>query len=80
MQGKSNGITRTLAYAFGFGLGTAWIAIAIYVLVSAANGFRNDRLDWGVGWGIVGLFLLAAGTCAIVGTWWHQNRVLKRHH
>lgn len=72
---QSERFMTMLAYAAGFGIGALWIAIAILTLRSAAEGFANDRLDWGVGWGLVGLLLLAAGSIAIVGTWWHQNRV-----
>ncbi|HEX6938984.1 MAG TPA: hypothetical protein VF158_06190 [Longimicrobiales bacterium] len=68
-----------IAYLAGFGIGAAWIALALLALRSAAQGFVYDRSDWGVGWGLVGTLLLAAGTIAIVGTWWHLNRV-KRHH
>lgn len=49
--------------------------IAIASLVSAARGFQNERLDWGFGWGLIGVLLLAAGVAALVGTWWHQTRV-----
>jgi hypothetical protein len=40
----------------------------------------DDRSDWGLGWGIVGFFLLAAALSALVGTWWHNFRVTRRHH
>ena len=69
-----------LAYAAGFGIGLTWIALAILALRSAAQGFIDNRSDWGVGWGLVGILLLAAGTIAIVGTWWHQTRVKKRRN
>jgi len=79
---ESKGVTRTLAFGAGFGLGLVWIVLAIASLVSASRGFANDRLDWGVGWGLVGILLLAAGTSSIVATWWHTNRVVNRvnHH
>ncbi|HEX7119233.1 MAG TPA: hypothetical protein VF212_10620 [Longimicrobiales bacterium] len=69
-----------LAYAAGLGIGLLWIALAIVTLRSAAQGFIYDRPDWGVGWGLVGILLLAAGAIAVIGTWWHLNRVKGRHH
>jgi hypothetical protein len=64
------------ALAFGFGLGIVWVILASLCLLSAARGYANGRLDWGLGWGLVGVLLLAAGIAAMVGTWWHQTRVL----
>lgn len=79
MHAESDGMITKLAYAAGFGIGALWIALAALSLSSAADGFMNDRPDWGVGWGLVGILLLAAGAIAVVGTWWHQTRV-KHHH
>ncbi len=76
----SDGLMTKLAYAAGFGIGAIWVALAILTLRSAAQGFMYDRTDWGVGWGLVGILLLAAGLSAIVGTWWHQNRVKRARH
>lgn len=72
---KSNGFIRTLALGAGFGIGGLWILLAIAALRSSAQGFGFDRLDWGVGWGLIGLLLLAAGSCAIGATLWHFKRV-----
>lgn len=66
------------ALAAGFGIGILWIVFAVTCLISAARGFANDRSDWGFGWGLPGVLLLAAGVAAIVGTWWHQTRVMGR--
>lgn len=70
---------NTVALAAGFGIGVLWLIMAITSLWSAARGFANDRADWGVAWGLVGLLLLAAGIAAMVGTWWHQTRNAEKH-
>jgi hypothetical protein len=64
--------------ATALAIATLWIAMAATALWTAVRGFQNGREDWGVGWGLVGLFLLAAGTAAAVGTWWHLFRVARR--
>jgi hypothetical protein len=71
---------RALAIIPGFVIGVLWIAMAGAALWTSARGYGNDRPDWGLGWGIVGFFLLAAGIAALVGTWWHNFRVVRRHH
>jgi hypothetical protein len=71
---------RRLATIPGFVIGVLWIAMAATALWSSVRGYANDRTDWGLGWGIVGVFLLAAGIAAIAGTWWHNYRVVNRHH
>jgi hypothetical protein len=48
-------------------------------LWSSARGYLNGRSDWGLAWLLVGILLLAAGIAAMVGTWWHQTRVLREH-
>ncbi|HWV58673.1 MAG TPA: hypothetical protein VNZ57_14550 [Longimicrobiales bacterium] len=63
--------------AVGLVIGVLWIVMALGALGSAASGLSAGRLDWGIGWGLVGVLLLAAGSCAIVATWWHQFRVLR---
>jgi dipeptide/tripeptide permease len=73
----SNPKSAPLGMIAGSAIGLLWIAIALVALWSAMTGFRQDRLDWGVGWGLVGVLLFAAGSAAIVGSWWHQNRVLR---
>jgi tryptophan-rich sensory protein len=71
---------RLLAIVPGFVIGILWIALAAAALYSAARGYAHDRSDWGLGWGIVGVFLLAGGIAALVGTWWHNFRVVSRSH
>jgi hypothetical protein len=66
---------NTTALGVGFGIGVLWWLMAGTSLFSAARGYGNDRHDWGLLWGLVGLLLLAAGTAAMVGTWWHLTRV-----
>jgi hypothetical protein len=66
---------NTTALGVGFGIGVLWWLMAGTSLFSAARGYGNDRYDWGLVWGLIGLLLLAAGTAAMVGTWWHLTRV-----
>jgi hypothetical protein len=66
---------NTTALGIGFGIGVLWCLMAGTSLFSAARGYGNDRYDWGLVWGLIGLLLLAAGTAAMVGTWWHLTRV-----
>ena len=63
-----------LALAAGFGIGVLWIAMAVYCLYSAVNGFSDNRPDYGLAWSLVGVLLLGGGTMALIGTWWHQLR------
>lgn len=70
---------NTAALGAGFGIGILWLVMAATSLWSSARGFANDRPDWALAWGLVGILLAAAGTAAIVGTWWHQTRVLRNH-
>lgn len=76
---ERDGILPKLAFAVGLAIGVTWVVLAVMALRSAARGFAYDRMDWGVGWGLVGILLLTAGTAAVVGTWWHQFRVKRRH-
>jgi hypothetical protein len=66
--------TNTAALGVGFGIGIFWWIMAATSLWSAARGYANHRYDWGLAWGLVGLLLAAAGTAAMVGTWWHLSR------
>lgn len=71
---------NTAALAAGFGIGLLWVMMAITALWASARGYANDKLDWGLAWGLIGLLLLAAGIAAMVGTWWHQTRVAHDDH
>jgi hypothetical protein len=73
-------LSRTIAVVPGLIIGVLWIAMAIAALWTSARGYANGRTDWGLGWGLVGFFLLAGGIAAAVGTWWHNFRVVSRHH
>ena len=64
----------------GFAIGLLWLAMAYVTLSSSMRGYANGRSDWGLGWGLVGFFLLAAGLAALVGTWWHNARVSRNQH
>lgn len=71
-------MSRTTIMAIGAIIGALWIAMALASLWSAFQGLQNGRTDWMLGWGLVGILLLIAGTSAVVGTWIHQYR-LKDH-
>lgn len=71
---------NTKALAAGFGIGIFWLLMAGTSLWSSARGFGNDRASWGLAWGLVGILLLAAGTAAMVGTWWHLTRHADEDH
>jgi hypothetical protein len=71
---------NVVALGAGFGIGIVWIILAGMALWSAMRGFTNDRYDWGIAYGLVGVLLLAAGLAAMIGTWWHQTRVVGREH
>jgi hypothetical protein len=73
------GPQNTVALGAGFGIGILWLLMAATSLWSSARGYLNGRSDWGLAWGLVGILLLAAGVAAMVGTWWHQTRVLRDH-
>jgi Na+-driven multidrug efflux pump len=66
---------NTAALGVGFGIGVLWLLMAGTSLFSSYRGYANDRHDWGLVWGLVGLLLLGAGIAAMVGTWWHLTRV-----
>jgi len=74
-----NGKPNMLALAAGFGIGVLWIAMALWCLFSAMNGFSNHRPDYGAAWTLVGVLLLGAGAASIVGTWWHVLRTPPVH-
>jgi hypothetical protein len=65
---------NTVALGVGFGIGILWWVMAVTALWSSARGYGNERYDWGLAWGLVGLLLAAAGTIAMVGTWMHLTR------
>ncbi|HUG00425.1 MAG TPA: hypothetical protein VML95_01040 [Longimicrobiales bacterium] len=70
-------MNRSAVMAVGGGVGLLWIAMAALSLLSAVQGLQNDRFDWFMGWGLVGVLLLIAGAAALVGTWNHLYRVLR---
>lgn len=72
-------MSKAVATLPGFIIGILWLAMALATLWSSMQGYANDRSGWGLGWGLVGFFLLAAALSALVGTWWHNYRV-HRHH
>ena len=71
---------NTTALATGFGIGILWLLMAGTCFWTAVRGWSNDRPDWGLLWGMVGVLLTAAGVAAMVGTWWHLTRVAGHEH
>jgi hypothetical protein len=71
---------NTTALGAGFGIGIIWILLAAAALWSSIRGYMNERHDWGLAYLLVGLLLGGAGVAALVGTWWHQTRVVRRSH
>jgi hypothetical protein len=69
---------NTAALGVGFGIGILWWIMGITSLWSSFRGYGNERYDWGLAWGLIGLLLLAAGTAAMVGTWMHLTRAQER--
>lgn len=76
---ETRSISRLTGAIPGFIIGVLWLAMAATAIWASARGYANNRSDWGLGWGLVGLFLLAAGLSALVGTWWHNFRVRRSH-
>jgi hypothetical protein len=74
-QAAPNPPQNTRALGAGFIIGILWWLMAATCLWSSWHGYANDRFDWGLLWGLVGVLLAAAGTAAMVGTWWHLTRV-----
>lgn len=70
---------NVVALGAGFGIGILWWIMSATCLWSSFRGYANDRYDWGIAWGLVGVLLGAAGTAAMVGTWWHLTRVARDH-
>lgn len=66
---------NVVALGTGFGIGVLWLIMAGTSLWSAARGYANERYDWGLAWGLIGVLLAAAGIAAMVGTWWHLTRI-----
>ena len=66
---------NVVALGAGFGIGVFWVLMGGTSLWSSWRGYSNDRFDWGLGWGLVGVLLTAAGIAAMFGTWWHLTRV-----
>jgi hypothetical protein len=66
---------NTVALGVGFGIGVLWWLMAGTAYWSAFRGYSNDRYDWGLAWALIASLLLAGGTAAMVGTWWHLTRV-----
>ncbi|MEN8376412.1 MAG: hypothetical protein ABFS34_13275 [Gemmatimonadota bacterium] len=70
-------MSKSAVMAVGGGIGFLWVALAVLSSMSAIQGLQNDRFDWFMGWGLVGVLLFIAGLAALVGTWNHLYRVLR---
>ncbi len=71
---------KLIATVPGVLLGLLWLAIALFNIWTSYQGYANGRSDWGLGWGLVGFFMLAAALSALVGTWWHNAKIAKDSH
>ena len=71
---------KAVATLPGFIIGLLWLAVALANIWTSYQGYANGRSDWGLGWGLVGFFLLAAALSALVGTWWHNSKVARDSH
>ncbi len=71
---------NTVALGAGFGVGLLWLLMSATSLWSSVRGFSNQRSDWGIAWGLVGILLAAAGIGAMVGTWWNLTRNVESDH
>lgn len=77
---ETDSIPKKMGAIGGFAVGVIWLALAANAIWGSVQGYANGRSDWGLGWGLVGFFLLAAALSALVGTWWHNFRVKRDHH
>ena len=75
MVQNGSGAHKRLGMVVGYGIGVTWVVLAILTLVAAIRGSSYGRPDYALSWGLVGTFLLGAGLCSLIGTWWHT-----RHH
>ncbi|MFW6206918.1 MAG: hypothetical protein ACOC5J_03185 [Gemmatimonadota bacterium] len=73
-------LSRAVATIPGYLIGILWLAMAVSALWTSAEGYANSRADWGLGWAIIGFFLLSAALAALAGTWWHNTRVAGKQH
>lgn len=80
MTQNGNLAPNKLALAAGFGIGVLWLAMSLWCLRSAMNGYANNRTDYGFLWSVVGVLLLGASMAAFIGTWWHQYPLKRRQH
>lgn len=72
-------MARRKVLGTGIVVGVLWLLMAGTSIWSAIRGAANDRGDWALAWGLVGGLLLVAGLAAIIGSWWHENRVRRNH-
>jgi hypothetical protein len=72
-------MARPKVLGTGIVVGVLWLIMAGTSIWSAMRGAANDRGDWALAWGLVGGLLLVAGLAAIIGSWWHENRVRRDH-
>lgn len=77
---ETQSIPRKMGAGAGFAIGVLWLLMAANAIWGSVQGYANGRDDWGLGWGLVGFFLLAAALSALVGTWWHNFRIRRDHH
>ena len=72
-------MARPKVLGTGIVMGVLWLIMAGTSIWSAMRGAANGREDWALAWGLVGGLLAIAGLGALIGSWWHENRVRGRH-
>lgn len=76
-------VARMLGTAVGMGTGALLLALAALAAYAAGTWGETGRPSAQVAWTIVAFFLAIAGLGALIGTWNHFQRVLRRepdHH
>lgn len=72
-------MARPRVLGTGIVVGVLWLLMAGTSIWSSLRGAANHRPDWALAWGLVGGLLTVAGLAAIIGSWWHENRVHRDH-
>jgi hypothetical protein len=75
-QNERDDMGKTVFAGIGFGIGGLLLLLAVWAFVVAAKWFGLEREGAGVGYTLVGLFLVLSGAGGILATWNHNFRVL----
>ena len=68
-------MARPRVLGTGIVIGILWLVMGGTSIWSAMRGAANGREDWALAWGLVGGLLTIAALAALIGSWWHENRV-----